>query len=124
MKKQLKKGSILLALVVLFAFSGTKATFAAGTGTWEKIGTWTMSNVITFDSTDGGDLKVCVNSSTSKYSFKLVRNIVGNLWGPTKTTTGGSSNCAIFRDAVTKNAGYKLYLDSPRTGSVNITVYD
>lgn len=118
----MKKKFVILLLVAIFAISGTKATYAESG--WQRVGTWTISNSITVTSTDGGNLKVQVNGSTTKYSFKLVRNIAGNLWGPTQTTSGVSGKNYTVFSGLSKGARYKIYLDSPRGGSVNISVYD
>ncbi|MFP7487941.1 hypothetical protein SFC65_27720 [Priestia filamentosa] len=118
----MKKKFVILLLVAIFAISGTKATFAASG--WQSLGSWTMSNSITVTSKDGGNLKVRVNGSQTKYSFKLVRNIAGNLWGPTQTTSGVSGDNSTTFSGLSKGASYRIYLDAPRGGSVNITVFD
>lgn len=89
-----------------------------GAGSWDNIGTWTFSKMISFNS-GGGDLKVCVNNSTSKVKFDL--NIYPVSPAVTKTTSGGSPNCAVWTVGVP--ARYELW-NAYSTATWNVTVYD
>ena len=125
MKKRFLISSLALAASVLLTSpeNVTKAETVVpyGAGGWDKIGTWTFSNMIRFRS-GGGDLKVCVNNSTSKIKFGIKRSIIGT--SREATTSGGSNNCAIWRDI--GGSGYVdlFFADDNHPSSVNVTVYD
>lgn len=92
-----------------------------GAGVWDNIGTYTFSNVIRFNS-GGGDLKVCATSTSQVINFGIKRSFFGGLM--TATSTGGLSNCAIWRGI--GDAGYVdlTWADDMHPSSVTVTVYD
>lgn len=116
MKKKI--AGLCLGLILVFA-SLNSVEAASG---WQNIGTWTMSNVIVFESTDGGDVKACV-PGTAKETFGLGKNKAIDPNIVSKKTSGvKGDNCAVWRDAVTKGVTYRLWLESG--GTVVVTVYD
>jgi hypothetical protein len=115
-----KKFAIATVAALGLSFVAAPSTHAAGNGKWDSIGNYTFKNLIQFQS-DGGDLKVCVNNSNKKIKFEIDRAFS---FDKAATTTGGSNNCATWRD--TGGSGYvKLYFaNNNRPSSVNVTVYD
>lgn len=89
-----------------------------GAGEWDKIGTWTMSKMIRFQS-GGGDLKACVNDSTKKIELTVKRSFFG---GKDVVSSGGSPNCATFRDI--GGSGYVDFTYTHGPDSINVTIYD
>ena len=118
----MKKKIAGLCLGLILVFTSLNSVEAASG--WQNIGSWTMSDMVFVTSDDGGDLKVRVNGSKSKRTFKLVRNWTGNFWGTTQTTKVVDGENYTTFTGLAKGGRYKLFLDDTENGSVNITVFD
>ena len=111
------------ALVAAASLLSVSTGASAADGVWDD-GRWGSFSSQLFFSSDGGDLKVCVTSTTAKVALELDKGIYYT--GRVLTTAGGSptANCAIWRSIGSAGTYSLTFASLSHPSSVEVMIYD